>query len=129
VSLYLDTSGLAKLLVEEPETEAVRALVAGHTRVVSSALAEVELMRVAHRIGDDLVPHARYILDALNIAAITPPILRSAGNLLPGTGLRSVDAIHLATAIALPDLVTVCTYDPRMLAAAASLGMPTANPG
>jgi len=86
------------------------------------------LMRVAHRIGTDRVPDARALLDALHIAALTPPILRAAGNLLPGSTLRSLDAIHVATASAMPDLVAVCTYDTRMLTAASQLGLPTVSP-
>jgi predicted nucleic acid-binding protein len=46
-------------------------------------------------------------------------------------GIRSLDAIHLATADAVlaDDLTAFVTYDRRLLAAAEALSLPTASPG
>lgn len=128
MTLYLDTSALAKLLVVETESSALTALVARQDRNVTSTLTEVELMRLAHRIGPDRAPDARAILDSLHTITLSPPILRSAANLLPGSALRSLDAIHLATAAAIPDLTSVCTYDARMISAARQLGLRPVSP-
>lgn len=128
MTLYLDTSALAKLLIKESESAAVASLVKRQRRVATSALAEVELMRVAHRICQDSVDDALAILDAMHILAVSAPIVRSAGSILPGSMLRSLDAIHLATAQAVPDLSGVCTYDSRMIDAAHQLGLHTFTP-
>ena len=129
MSLYVDTSALAKLLVAEPETEAFLALLSRHERVLTSAFSHVELMRVAHRIGPDRVPAATAILDSVYTIALSTPIIRAAGNLLPGSSLRSLDAIHLAAAASISDLVALCTYDERMRVAADQLGLHAIAPG
>lgn len=129
MTLYVDTSALVKLLVAEAETDAFLALLAQHDRVITSALSHVELMRVAHQIGPDSVPAATVILDSVHTIALSNPIMRAAGNLLPGSALRSLDAIHLAAAASISDLVAVCTYDERMRIAADQLGLHAIAPG
>lgn len=129
MTLYVDTSALVKLLVAEPETETFRELLSRHERVVTSALSHVELLRVAHRIGPDCVPAATKILDSLYLISLSNPIIWAAGNLLPGSALRSLDAIHLAAAASMPDLAAVCTYDERMRFAADHLGLHVVAPG
>lgn len=63
------------------------------------------------------------------LLAIVDDIIRSAASMEPAR-LRSLDAIHLATALMLePELTAVVTYDTRMQEAAAALGMPVAAPG
>lgn len=128
MTLYLDTSALTKFMVLESESAALRAAVAEYPRTATSALAEVELMRVAHRLDEDLTEKAREILDSVEVSELTPAILRIASNVLPSTHLRSLDAIHLAAAMALPDLTAVCTYDVRMAQAARDLGLRTIAP-
>jgi predicted nucleic acid-binding protein len=71
---------------------------------------------------------ARRHLGAINLIRLDDALLDRAGELDPPS-LRSLDAIHLASALALgADLGVVITYDDRMLHGAAALGLPTASP-
>ncbi len=73
-------------------------------------------------------PHGEDALSRLDVVRISDRLLRQAGSLLPAE-LRSLAAIHLATAIALgTDLVRVCTYDERMASAATDMGMTVVAP-
>ena len=110
--LYLDSSALVKLVAPERETPALRALLVTRREVVSSAIARVEISRAARRLGDEqLVDRAREILSRIALVAVDEPVLRAAATLLP-PNLRSLDAIHLATAGALEsDLDAFVSYD------------------
>lgn len=126
--LYLDTSAVAKLVVEEAESAALAAYLgeAGQVWLVSSALLETELRRLAHRkqLDQALVTG---VLSRVDLLAITPSLLREAG-LLPGADLRSLDAIHLATAIG-AEADSLVAYDVRLSESARRFGLPVASPG
>lgn len=126
---YLDTSAVVKLLMRERETRALRRELRRWPRRASSSLLRVELLRAVKRAGiPALGAPARRQLAAISLIRIDEPLLDRAGDLDPPS-LRSLDAIHLATALALGnDLGTVVTYDQRLIRAAAALGLPTASP-
>jgi predicted nucleic acid-binding protein len=129
-ALYLDSSAFVKVVVEEAESSALRAFLAGSRgRRVSSALLRTEALRAVLPIGSDALANVREGLRRVDLIAIDDRILDSAGILEP-RALRTLDAIHLATALALgDDLDAVVTYDERMLEAARLLGLVTAAPG
>jgi uncharacterized protein len=128
VTVYIDSSAGAKLLVEEPESVALaRHLddLDSSSDPVSSALLETELRRLAIRLD---VSQAA-VSDVLARVALVEPnrsLFYEAG-LLPGATLRSLDAVHLATALRLEDPVLVA-YDQRLLVAAQDLGMSVVSP-
>ena len=125
---YLDSSAIVKLAVEEPESRALRAFLRRRRPVVSSALARTEVLRALLPSGEVAVARGRKVLSRLDLLRVNDRILTSAGLLLP-PHLRSLDAIHLATARALEgDLDRVVTYDSRMAAAARELGLTVASP-
>jgi predicted nucleic acid-binding protein len=125
---YLDSSALVKLAVEEPESEALRGYLRRRRPLVSSALARTEVLRALLLEGDEGVARGRAVLGRVGLVRVNDRVLNAAGVLLPA-GLRSLDAIHLATAGQLgEDLGQVVTYDERMLDAAESLGFKTASP-
>lgn len=126
--LYIDTSALVKIVQMGPESQALLAYLETAGPVATSALSDVELMRAAHRKDKQHVVQARAVLDRLPIIGISAPILRTAGNLLPGTHLRTLDAIHLAIAMTLPSLSYICTYDLRMIDSAELLGLTCVSP-
>jgi predicted nucleic acid-binding protein len=131
VKLYLDTSAMAKLVQQEPESDALRTYLRRHRTDlrVTSELTRVELVRALWRGGPDAVSHARRQLARLYQVAVDRSILDRAAVLAPGTPLRSLDAIHLATAEAVgPDVRAVLTYDLRMRAAAAAAGLSVEGP-
>lgn len=122
---YLDTSALVKLVVAEDESTALQEYlraVAADT-LFTAALARTELIRAVSGAGAGAVTQARRILDQLDTINLTRGLLDAAADLRPAR-LRTLDAIHLAAAQrAGTDLRAVVTYDTRMAAAAADLGI------
>jgi predicted nucleic acid-binding protein len=118
--VYLDSSALVKLVVVEPESSVLlRALSAWPDRL-SSALALTEVPRALRRagFGGDERRRARVTLARIALVDVDRRILAAAAALEP-PGLRTLDAIHLATALAVrEDLTVLVTYD-RQLATAA----------
>ena len=130
--LYLDSSALVKLVQREAESEALRRYLRSHPsdERVASDLARVEVVRSVLAGGPAAVAHARRQLARVHLVALDRDVLDRAATLAPGSLLRSLDAIHLATAQLLgADLRAVLTYDVRMTAVAAGLSLPVASPG
>lgn len=127
--IYLDTSAFVKLAWQEPERNALRTFLAAHDVLrVSSAVLVIEARRVALRL--DPAAHARVdlMLTRVGHVAITPTILEAASR-LPESHLRSLDAIHLATALCLtPHLTAFVTYDKRLMSAAQAERLPVVTP-
>ena len=128
-ALYLDSSAFVKLAVEEPETAALHSFLAEQDgRRVSSALLRAEALRAVRHLDGDVLATVRDGLRRVDLIALDDRILDAAGTLEPRV-LRTLDAIHLATAMAIgDDLETVVTYDERMADGARSLGIPSASP-
>ncbi len=128
-AVYLDSSAFVKLVVEETESVALRAYLANHgARRVSSALLRAESLRAVRHLGPDALSTVREGLRRVDLIGIDDRILDAAGTLEPQV-LRTLDAIHLATAIAVgDDLEAIVTYDERMLDAASLLGLRAATP-
>jgi hypothetical protein len=125
--LYLDTSATAKLLVEEAASRAlVDFLRSASTPLVTSRIGIVELRRIGRRFegGAD---RADALAASLTVVELDETVERHAIEIDPS--LRSLDAIHLATAIAAADSIDgfVC-YDQRLAAAAQALGLAVVAP-
>ncbi len=129
-ALYLDSSAFLKVVVEEAESPALRAfLTASSARRVSSALLRAEAFRAVRHLGPDALAVVREGLRRVDLIAIDDRILDAAGTMEPRI-LRTLDAIHLATAVAVgDDLDVILTYDERMVAAAGLLGLRATSPG
>lgn len=131
--LYADTSALVKLAVEEPETQALRIELNRWDTVATSVITEIELARAVARARerdtttlDDVAVWT--ITAALLELELTPEIRRAAAALQPTT-VRSLDAIHVATAASLgADLAGLLTYDRRMQQAGSDLGLTVVAP-
>lgn len=128
---YLDSSAIVKFAVAEPESAAIAAWRASLDRddvFFTCELAVTEVLRAVRRVDGD-ADVALTHLDALDQLVIDRDLLLTAGRLGP-SGLRSLDAIHLAAATAAgDDLTGVVTYDDRMADAARELGLGTLAPG
>jgi uncharacterized protein len=131
VSLYhADTSAVIKLLAEQTHSRAFAAFYDAHgdAEWVSSALVRIEVTRAVARAMPALLPDARDLLLAFSSIAIDDDIVEGAMN-EPDRALRSLDAIHLATARILgPDLDAVVSYDDRLITAATDAGLVTVSP-
>jgi len=125
---YLDSSAIVKLALEEPESVALRRHLAGTKTRVSSALAQVEVVRALASCGPVEAERGRAILREIDIVRIGGDVLSRAATLGP-PGLRSLDAIHLATALLFGDeLRHIVTYDARLAAAARAAGLRVTAP-
>ena len=129
MAYYVDTSALVKLVVAEPETEALQNWLGGQTQpLVSSDLARAELLRATRRVAPDRLVNAREVLDILVLTEVGTAIFEQAGRLEP-PALRTLDALHLASALDLgDDLDGMVTYDERLASAAQVHGVPVIAP-
>lgn len=125
---YLDASALVKLAVREPESAALRHYLRRRRPLITSALARTEVTRALLPLGPEAVRRGHDVLARVDQVRINDRALDAAGAMLP-VELRSLDAIHLATAQQLgADLARVVTYDQRMTVAARQLGLMVARP-
>jgi predicted nucleic acid-binding protein len=125
---YLDTSAFVKLVVAEPESEAlVRHLRRWQSRA-SSALLRTEAMRAVGRRGQSHLAAARRLFGGFHLVALDDALLERAGELQP-YAMRSLDAVHVATALSLgSDLGVFVTYDDRLAEAADAQGLEVSRP-
>lgn len=98
--------------------------------MTSSALARVEVGRAVRAASDDaeLAVRVGRLIDSLALVPVSADILRAAEVVAP-SGLRSLDAIHLASARSLgDDLGAMVVYDERLAAAARTAGLAAVAP-
>jgi predicted nucleic acid-binding protein len=128
-AVYLDSSAFVKVLIAEPESRALRTYLSdGPGRRVSSALLRAEALRAVRHLGPEALAKVREGLRGVDLIAIDDRILDASGTLEPAI-LRTLDAIHVATALSIgDDLESLISYDDRMTEAARLLGLPTASP-
>ena len=127
MAYYLDTSAVVKLIVAERESVALRGWCTDKV-LVASDLVRTETLRAARRHSPEALTQARRALAALVTLGLTPEVCERAAELDPMI-LRSLDALHLASALQLADeLEGVVTYDDRLGEACALLGVPVVAP-
>ncbi|MCA0158547.1 type II toxin-antitoxin system VapC family toxin [Tsukamurella sp. M9C] len=130
----MDTSALTKLIIAEHESDALTMWVAeqteAHESLTTSDVGRIELMRTAARLDDDeIFDHARYVANWINGASVTEEIVAGAERIGLPT-LRSLDAIHLASAVSIHEqLSAFVSYDKRLLDAARAEGLTVVSPG
>ena len=128
--IYLDSCALLKLVVPESESVALAAFLRTSGKpLATSELTTVEIHRALTRIESDETVRrkAESLFARLLRLPLTPVIARAAA--LPGQHLRSLDALHLATAeLLVQPLVAFVTYDTRLAKAATDLGLPVHAP-
>jgi uncharacterized protein len=128
--IYLDSAAVVKLVHAEPETPALRCWLdeRAETGWISSVLTEIEAFRVLARYAADAVVRLPAVLDQIDLIGLDPPIRILAQTVRPAT-VRSLDAIHLGTALHVRrTLTSFVTYDKRLLDAARMAGLPAESP-
>jgi predicted nucleic acid-binding protein len=129
--IYLDSSALLKLLFEESESQALALWLSERaaTPMVTSELAKVEVVRAARRLDPGVVPAARALVSQLDLLRLNSGLIDEAAD-TGGPLLRTLDAVHLASALSIrTDLTAFVAYDNRLIAAAQAAGIKTAQPG
>jgi len=128
VTVYLDASALVKLVAPEEETGALATYLAEHRSQTTSVIGLVEVRRAAARRTGVTPERVEDVLGRISAIGLDLSIVAAAGSNGPAT-LRTLDAIHLASAAALgDDLEAVVTYDSRMADAARACGMRHVSP-
>ncbi len=130
MSFYLDTSALGKLIVAERESAALRGWLADRrgATLITNSVGAVELHRLAARVSQQASSAAVLLLARIDLLSLTPGALAAAAH-LPPPEVRTIDALHIASAAELSDLEALVTYDHRMHAAALGYGLSVENPG
>ncbi len=125
---YLDTSAYVKLPLAEPERDALRAELGRWEGYVSSAFLSVEAVRACARYGPQYANQAQAGLAGLALVPVDDKVMAVAARLEPNS-LRSLDALHLATALSLgADVGVLIAYDQRLLEAANEYDIETVQP-
>jgi uncharacterized protein len=128
--IYFHTSALVKLVFDEAESAALVEWLTAMTDIpkVSSDLSTVELLRTCRRVDEGAVEGATLLLGGIDLLPIDRGIVEKAASLVP-SDLRSLDAIHLASALSVKaDLTALVAYDVRLCLAAAEAGIEVVSP-
>lgn len=126
--VYLDTSAFAKLVMTEPESAALIRFLRRRPLQVAATLLRTEVLRAAMRVSQSHLGLARRQLASIAFIDLAGPLLDHAGTLSPPE-VRSLDAIHVAAALALgDDLGEFVTYDVRLADAARQWGLTVISP-
>jgi predicted nucleic acid-binding protein len=127
--IYLDTSAALKLVVAEPETGRLELWMAEHAGIprVSSRLLRIEMLRAVTRTAPHRMSRVNVVLSA--IALLSMDDVAPAAEVIGDKTLRSLDAIHLATAHEIrTELSAFVCYDKRLRDSAHALGLPVQAP-
>jgi predicted nucleic acid-binding protein len=128
--IYLDSAAIVKLVHAEAESAALRAWLGerADTGWISSVLAEIESFRALARYAPEAAARLPAVLDQIALIGLDAPVRILAQTVGPAT-VRSLDAIHLGTALHIRQVVTsFVTYDKRLLDAALATGLPAEAP-
>jgi uncharacterized protein len=127
---YCDTSALVKLLADEVESSALAEFARAPGRTfITSQLSITELTRALRRKNPGNAASPFEVFEFISKLAVSRVLLEAAGELLP-VELRTLDAIHLASALSLgTDCEGIVSYDIRLQRAARSAGLDAVAPG
>lgn len=128
--IYVDTSALLKEVLAEPGSAELHDYLEQRPRegLVSSILLTVEMRRAVQRGHPRSLPRVDLLLARVSQVELSAAVVETASR-FPDPGLRSLDAIHVATALLVrKELTAVVSYDKRMVAVAQSEGLPVVSP-
>lgn len=128
--IYLDCAAVVKLVHAEAESQALRDWLGDRSSLgwISSVLVEVETVRALSRHAPEAVGRLPLIFDLMVLVEISPEVRALAQRVMP-PAVRTLDAIHLATALRLSDqLTSLVTYDRRLADAATAAGLTVDSP-
>jgi len=127
--IYVDSSALVKLVLPEAESSSMIEFTAKFDTLVTSTIGAIEFRRAVKRHYAQQLWAVERVLAEMTILELSHEVRRTA-ELLEPTILRTLDAIHLASALVIrEELEAFVAYDERLLEAARLAGIPTASPG
>ena len=127
-AVYVDASALVKLVLVEPESAALLAFLRDRPRQASSRLSAIETARALRRRGDYDEARLRSVLAQIAFRELDQDVATLAAGIAPPL-LRTLDAVHLATALSLQvELQSFVTYDERLAEAARRHGLAVEAP-
>ena len=129
---YLDASAIVKLATAERESEALRAWVQERSPLITSRISTVEVARAIARVTEGGVARGRAavreVFTSVSLSELDRDIADRAADVGPPT-MRALDAIHVATALAIgSELAEFVTYDRRLADAARAAGLEVIAP-
>jgi uncharacterized protein len=127
-TVYVDTSALARMLLDEPDTKAIEHSLRAYDQRVASRLLQVELRRVGLRTN--LLDGVGELLAEVALIPVEEAIL-TAAETVPPSSVATLDAIHLATAMRLAEageLDALMTYDKQLATGAREHGLTVLSP-
>jgi uncharacterized protein len=128
---YIDPSAFLKLVIDEPESDAlvaqIRALRSSRNIVASSRLLVTEAHRAVPRVPQLQHGHIAAALRQIRLVSLSDDDFLAAG-MLAGESLRSLDAMHIAAAVTM-GASAMLSYDVRQIEAATRSGLDTLSPG
>jgi predicted nucleic acid-binding protein len=128
--VYADTSAFLKLVVTEDHTDALREWATDNeVAFVSSDLLRTEALRAVRHQDAQVRTAVRDELAVVRCLRVSRAICDIAAELHPSV-MRTLDAVHVATALSVaPDVDTLVTYDRRMAEASRAAGLTSLSPG
>jgi uncharacterized protein len=134
-AIYADASALVKLVADEPQSKALEEFIDG-AELLSSEQVLAEVPRALRRIASEdtalalraLLESTEQLLDTVTMVPVESVVLEAASE-LPEPSLRTLDALHVVTAMFLRPLDAFLTYDVRQAASARLAGLRTVAPG
>lgn len=127
--IYLDTSAALKLVLPEAETAALELWIAERAGLprISSRLLRIEMLRAVARAAPHRKQRADVVLSGVTLLSMDDAA--PAAEIIGDAMLRSLDAIHLATAHGVrSDLTAFVSYDKRLCASGQAIGLPVESP-
>jgi predicted nucleic acid-binding protein len=125
---YIDSSAIIKLIRLEKESAAlIKKLPSG---LIASRISRIEVTRTIIRYEPDLLDATYDVLADIQMVPVEDAIITIAENLPQFIDLRSLDSLHIASALSIKNVLKgVITYDKEMVKAAVALGFKTLSPG
>ena len=125
---YIDSSAILKLI--KPEKESTALIKKLPSALIASRISRIEVTRTIIRYEPDLLDSTYDVLADIQMVPVEDSIITIAENLPQFINLRSLDSLHIASALAIKNVLKgIITYDKEMVIAANALGFKTLSPG
>ena len=125
---YIDSSAIIKLI--KPEKESAALIKKLPSALIASRISRVEVIRTIIRYEPDLLDATYDVLADIQMVPVEDAIITIAENLPQFIDLRSLDSLHIASALAIKNVLKgIITYDKEMVRAGVALGFNTMSPG